>query len=689
MTVKDDIDQKKQSLKFFYQMAQEALDAEDLDQAIEITAKGLEEAELKNQSEWAKKFDALNSQVEKAKDRSSLNTSITREDITIIKGVGPTVAEKLRGAGFHTVKSIAEATLTQFTRIPGIGEKTAQKIVEGANVHISRKSLNDFPEENVIEKVPPVRNEIKEEKIINEPQKPTTDKTNLPWFDEKHKIRRSSYSQSTKVEDSKDYLHNLGEEDDFEDDFEAEDISASDNNMPDNYVKMPPLQDSRKQEKVSVHEDRDEVFRAPHAQERHTTQSISSQSMQVSTLQEKLEPSEKKLVIEHLIHTLHGLDFHIVKKVQSLKDLYTNNDLIAVKIIRESESLNLVLILPVKLNMLKGKMKVSNDQVKYIPLNEKSIGNGSSFRLLLNSTITKLGDMYKKMQDDLVNEGKLRAYLRRELKVDISLKKSLAKKNLFFQAGPVQHKIFIEPILVCNNEVGFLEKLVPFPYLKDINLHVIQEQKLPELIMFLEDKYTLLEKYSDQKCSLIAYEDSFNQFLQVGKKISLPFIGLGFILLMLVVFQVVSMLEFVVNIGYALFGVYLTSLAYLYVKFFKTKMEIRTDFETPLHQKQLKLDDTELILIEDDLAPEMTKQFIYECLGKNHDSPFINKLEESHIKERLSEKSKTSSIDTKLIFEEPIEQKRFGTREKVKEKKQVKLPEEDEIIQKYSSFLED
>ena len=76
MTVKDDIDQKKQSLRFFYQMAQEALDAKDLEQAIEITAKGLEEAELENQSEWAKKFDALNSQVEKAKDGNSLNTSI-------------------------------------------------------------------------------------------------------------------------------------------------------------------------------------------------------------------------------------------------------------------------------------------------------------------------------------------------------------------------------------------------------------------------------------------------------------------------------------------------------------------------------------------------------------------------------------------------------------------------------------
>ena len=69
-----------------------------------------------------------------------------------------------------------------------------------------------------------------------------------------------------------------------------------------------------------------------------------------------------------------------------------------------NEFLDLVIILPIKLNMLKGTLKISNEQVKYIPLNEKFNENGSSFRLLLDTTINNLGEVYNAMRADLVNE---------------------------------------------------------------------------------------------------------------------------------------------------------------------------------------------------------------------------------------------------------------------------------------------
>lgn len=67
MTLEKELDRKRESLKFFYQMAQEALDAKDLEKTIEISAKSLEKAELENQSEWKEKFEAINSQVESDK----------------------------------------------------------------------------------------------------------------------------------------------------------------------------------------------------------------------------------------------------------------------------------------------------------------------------------------------------------------------------------------------------------------------------------------------------------------------------------------------------------------------------------------------------------------------------------------------------------------------------------------------
>ncbi len=689
MTLEKELKRKIESLKFFYQMAQEALDAEDLEQAIEISAKGLEEAKLRNQSYWAEKFDALNSQVESAKENSSLNPSITQEDITVIKGVGVKVAEKLKRAGFYTLKSIVEASFPQLTHIPGIGQRTAQKIIEGANTHTSRKRLNDFPEENNGREEPPIKTEIKEDKEISTLQNLSTSKTPkpFPWFEDKFQINRSEVSQSTRTVYNSEYLlEEVDEESEYEIDNDLvenkEEISSEISHEKKSIahdLESQSLQSSIKQDTASL------IDRPPVIQENLTEKLVKNKTTQ---LQEELLPSEKKSVIKGLIHTLRESDFHIIEKVRVLKELSMNSDLIALKIIHANEFLDLVLILPIKLNMLKGELKISNEQVKYIPLNDKFNENGSSFRLLLNSTINDLGEVYNAMRDDLINEGKLLSYLKKHLQVDIFIEKSMTKKNLFFRAGTLQYKIFIEPILICNNVIRFLEKLVPFPYLKDINLHVINEQKFTDFLEYLEKKYSLIEEHSDQKGSLISYEDSFNQFLQNGKKLSLPFIGFGFVLLMFLLSQSFFLLELVVNIGYALLGVYSTSITYLYIKFFKIKLEIQTEFETPFHKKQLQIDDSGLILIGDELAPELMDQFVYECLGKDSISTFIHKIEEKMTKKRLEEKTSPTKIKSEYLFEEQGDQK-------VEEKWESEitdediLEEEDGYIHKYSSFLED
>ncbi|KKM97923.1 hypothetical protein LCGC14_1163170 [marine sediment metagenome] len=399
------------------------------------------------------------------------------------------------------------------------------------------------------------------------------------------------------------------------------------------------------------------VQQKPTLQEKSTIQSNQNSPKQITTLQEKLVPSERTSVFERVIHTLRGLGFHIIEKVRFLKGLSMNSDLIALKIIHANEFLDLILILPIKLNMLNGELKVSNKQVRYIPLNDKFKENGSSFRLLLNSTINDLGEVYNAMRGDLVNEGKLLSYLKRHLRVDISIESSMTKKKLFFRAGPLQYKIFIEPLLICNNEVRFMEKAIPFSYLKDVNLHIINEKRIPNFLTYLENKYSLLEEHGEQKGTLLLYEESFNQFLQNGKKLSLPFIGFGFILLLLVIFQALAMLELVVNIGYAMVGIYSTSLVYLYIKFFKTKLEVQTEFNTPIHQRQLNIDDSALILIGDELNHELMSQFVYECLGKDSNSSFIHKIEETQAQKKLDNNLLSTKIKNDTLFEEREERK--------------------------------
>ncbi len=553
MTLESELKRRKERLKFFYQMAQEALDAKDLERAIEISAKGLEEAELENQDEWAEKFDALSSQVESVKEHPFLNPSLTREDITVIKGVGVAVAEKLERAGFHTLKSIADSTFPQLTLIPGIGQKTAQKIIEEANILISRKCLNDFSEETDEKNklTTEAENGVKENSESTKYQIPIPSITSkntkpFPWFSDKFKIRRSGVSKSTKTDYNNEYLpEEVKDEPEYEidDGLVEQEGELSDEISPQEEFIAHDLKTPLEQ---SIEDNPQEMVTHPTLQQKSTLQSTQNKGKQITTLQEKLLPSERTSALERLIHTLRGLNFHIIEKVRLLKGLSMNSDLIALKIIHANEFLDLVLILPIKLNMLKGELKISNDQVKYIPLNEKFKENGSSFRLLLNSTINDLGKVYNAMWEDLTNEGKLLSYLKQHLQVEVSIETSMTKKKLFFRAGPLQYKMFIEPVLICNNDVRFLEKSIPFPYLKDVNLHIINEKGVNNFLKYLENKYILLEEHSEQKSSLLVYEESFNQFLQNGKKLSLPFIGFGFILLLLVLFQAFTMLELMV-----------------------------------------------------------------------------------------------------------------------------------------------
>ncbi len=117
------------------------------------------------------------------------------------------------------------------------------------------------------------------------------------------------------------------------------------------------------------------------------------------------------------------------------------------------------------------------------------------------------------------------------------------------------------------------------------------------------------------------------------------------------------------------------------------KLEIQTEFNTPIHQRQLHVDDSGLILIGDNLTPELMSQFVYECIEKDFNSPYIHKIEESQAQKKLDTSILATKIKNENFFEEREEQK-------VEECKNDNIAEDlqeddQEYIHKYSSFLED
>jgi transcription antitermination factor NusA-like protein len=58
--------------------------------------------------------------------------------LTSIEGVGPKTAEQLMEAGYDTVEKIAAMSDEEILAVPGIGEKTAQKILLSARALIKK-----------------------------------------------------------------------------------------------------------------------------------------------------------------------------------------------------------------------------------------------------------------------------------------------------------------------------------------------------------------------------------------------------------------------------------------------------------------------------------------------------------------------------------------------------------------------
>ncbi|MFX1290977.1 MAG: helix-hairpin-helix domain-containing protein [Promethearchaeota archaeon] len=650
-----EIGRKKNTLGSFYEEAKKAIASNNIEQAIDLTEQGRLQAELENNYEWVQRFNSFNSAI---KSKPSLNTIIAKEDITIIKGIGPSVAQKLREHGFDTIEKLAKSTIPQLSSIKGIGPATAQKIREGSKALISRKKLNDFSQQEGAQKEPPTHEEsgdyteddynemIKEVKVQNW----FSDKHNKPksgvWYPSQNLLSTEKTETISMKTGTISQIYPIVDElVDVEDDIIEEQI--------------PEI--SLRSAKLSFIEDEPLGF----AQ-------IDSPSLQkprvILTQEEKIDSFEKQMIESQIEQVFQMYDYNIIKNIPLLNDIFSHVDVIGVKKVNFNDVLEFVIIIPLKVNSFKGGLQVSNDTIKYVPNNHQFKENGSVFKMFLDSYFDTLQESYRSIHHDLVEKASFHSFLRRHFGINISTKKTITRKNLFFTEGNMEVKLFIEPILLCQNKIGFLEKDIPFAYLSDINLHIVTQNNLAEVVHFIEQKYTLLETYRKEDHSLISYNELYNQFLKRSTFFSIPFIGFGVIVLFLIVFQSFETMKSLLNIGYALLGVFFITIPFFYMKVLKPRLEIQTIFENLHYKVKPSLNETSLLLINEHFSPELMSQFGYECLGKQHHSKIITQIEEDQIKESIENNRLQTQVKNDGLFESEIS---------------------DNKVNRYGSFLEE
>ncbi|MHA1491605.1 MAG: hypothetical protein ACTSRI_18365, partial [Promethearchaeota archaeon] len=160
---------------------------------------------------------------------------------------------------------------------------------------------------------------------------------------------------------------------------------------------------------------------------------------------------------------------------------------------------------------------------------------------------------------------------------------------------------------------------------------------------------------------------------------SIPFLGFGLAFLFVLLFQVDFLLVGFVSVGFAAIAIYGVLLSFLWYKFYKRKSAIKDEFNTPYYQRTVKIDETDLHLISEELSPKLTEQFTYECFDKDAAFDEILGVE----KKKTKKKKALNRQRTKKIAGLKGEK---GKEEKEKEKN---IRFDSKSIRKYTSFLED
>ncbi|MFX0135496.1 MAG: helix-hairpin-helix domain-containing protein, partial [Candidatus Hodarchaeota archaeon] len=608
------------------------------------------------------KFDSFNSKLDQ--EKPLLPTSTVKENLTVIKGIGVKVADQLTNAGIKTLDDLAHCSVNRLAIIEGIGKSAAQKFINGAKERLNMRKLNKFSGDSQDKEFSSINFDIENDNGESETEfednvnsfeysdfeeelgniKKTESK---PWFDEKYKYSRLGRSYDTKKE-----------------------IKASEENEKRYNEISSDIKDNIIQKSADKNLDiQTEILRQKNFELIDRARAI----------KKILTHSQIKDISIGISKELELSDFFIIKKTPELRPILIGIDLLAIRPMHMHEFLDIIFIVPIKICTLTEALIVSDTTISYHS-REKVPENDYHLEKLVQSYIKALSNCGQLIYEDIGKEGVLFRFFTKYLHLDISLEKTLTHKNLFLRSGPLQYKILIEPVLVSQNKVLFTEKLIPFAYQKISNVHVVEVSHLSNLLQYLDQKYFLIETYSKQKSSLALYCEASNKFVQDLRNYSAPFMIYGAIFLLILLFQQFSILFFLINLGYGVVAFYTLVVGYIYIRFHKHKIALQHEFASPYFQKKFDFDDTDLILIREELSKPLMTQFTYEMLGKDADSKIISELEkdsaENYLKMKEKEREERNKDSISNLFESETH---LSENSKLKNK----------LVEKYSSFLED
>lgn len=338
---------------------------------------------------------------------------------------------------------------------------------------------------------------------------------------------------------------------------------------------------------------------------------------------EILDKKSVKILLAQLRRTLIANNYQIFPNDNiDFQELYNKIDFLAIKTQHINEFLDICHILPLKLAKRYGLLLVSEKKIDYNSNNTNL--SPIERKNLVKSIKEDLKDVVQILSNDLEDEGPIAKNFISYINDDISLEKTrISRKGYFYCRGRMQYNFIIQPIILSQNKIGFLERNILFAFQKSSNLYVVNINDLNDLLSYLEQKRSSIEKVCIKKQPLNLFIDNK---IKLSNALRLISIVLG-------VFGVSHLISLFVNdkIFVSVFELFqipfiigiILLLGFFIYMYKKNQDEIIQKYNKPFGCDHPDFDLSILSIALNQINPHEREQFLYEIYNKR---PIPNEL---------------------------------------------------------------
>jgi len=431
----------------------------------------------------------------------------SKDDLTKIKGIGTTTAEKLYNAKIVSVQQIAEMTPDRLSETPGIGLATATKFIVAA-----KDLLETFQKEVVVSEPTRIQKEVEvqttpkpieyevEEVIVDVNIGEEFDQTQTDLDNQSFTIN-DQYSKLTATYppmSEQDFV-----EEDKEDEKEITVIEIIDNNAFDTESKKELVNEYEEDSSQKIHPSIELQKQLDQPEQKDSDEGKPFRSIpaeiNIAGTKYSVDSTFESIIHQQLSDIFKDVGCHeIPGSLQSLKRFTTELDYLGCKVVKISDDLKIMFMFPVKLFDTKGTVLVDEAKVD-LKSYSSEIDLGAYYEIdQVTKNLLQVRDL---MYEDVASDTNILTFFQKYLQINLSLEKGFGPKSLVFLSGSVQYKVYIEPILLCYNPPRSMEKSLVFPYQRSTNLHAVTRSDLAPLVKFLEKKYRMIEVERKKKPS--------------------------------------------------------------------------------------------------------------------------------------------------------------------------------------------